>query len=111
MIQAGQLCRTCKRGKCTDAPTPLSGYDINCPTCEGLGCEHCDKRGTVSIEACPQSLLDHETWELLHYAELYKKGLPPVSGGALDQGAKFSYCATHIWHEQSRLRADLGLMD
>jgi len=46
-------------------------------------------------------------WDLLDYAALYRRGLPPVAGGALDQAAAFTAACRFVWAEQDRLKADL----
>jgi len=52
-----------------------------------------------------------EVWELLQYADLYQKGLPPIVGGALDQSASFVAACRYIWAEQAARKADAGIMD
>jgi len=50
-----------------------------------------------------------DIWELIEYAELYKKGLPPVAGGALDQSAGFVAAARFIFGEQDKHKKKLGI--
>ena len=40
-------------------------------------------------------------------AELTKRGLPPVAGGALDQAQKFLDACRFAWAEEARLRAEI----
>jgi hypothetical protein len=49
-------------------------------------------------------LIDNQTAELLTYAKLYDKGLPPVQGGALDQTKSFISACQFVWSEQARLK-------
>ncbi len=42
-------------------------------------------------------------------AELTKRGLPPVHGGALDQAKKFLDACTFVWTETARIKAELKL--
>lgn len=39
---------------------------------------------------------------MLHYADLYKQGLPPVTGGALDQAAWFRRAFAFVQHDEAR---------
>ena len=42
--------------------------------------------------------------EVLSYAELYRKGIPPVAGGALDQTHWFNEACRLIWHDEAQLK-------
>ena len=46
---------------------------------------------------------------MIEFANLYKKGLPPVAGGALDQAYNFIQAAKLIFSEQAYYRKELGL--
>jgi len=61
----------------------------------------------VRLTACPRRVIPPDVWDLLHYAELYRKGLPPEPGGALDQAAGFAAACRFVWAEQARLKAEL----
>jgi hypothetical protein len=39
-------------------------------------------------------------------AEMYKRGLPPIAGGTLDQAAGFVAASKFVWAEQDRMKAD-----
>ena len=43
---------------------------------------------------------------MIALAELYRKGLPPVAGGTLDQAAAFNDAARFVWAEMDRIRAE-----
>ena len=43
-------------------------------------------------------------WLLLDYAELYRKGLPPEPGGALDQAEGFMDACRVVWSQEERLK-------
>lgn len=47
--------------------------------------------------------------DVLLYADLYAKGCPPVSGGALDQSNWFIQACRFVWSEESMWKAKLGL--
>jgi len=72
---------------------------FNCPECEGRGCELFDE-GQFALTRCAYEFVTSEEWEYISFAGLYKKGIPPVSGGALDQIALFNHAARFIWAEQ-----------
>lgn len=55
--------------------------------------------------------IGREIWELLEYAALYKRGLAPVAGGALDQAESFLAGCRLIWSLQARYKAEAGKMD
>lgn len=46
-------------------------------------------------------MVDAETWEVIQYAGLYEKGLPPVHGGVLDQSRRFIELCQIVWREQA----------
>jgi len=84
---------------------------MDCPNCNGLGCKDCDNVGTVDIAMCPLVYIDSDIQEVLEYAELYKKGLPPVQGGSLDQSKSFVLAANFIYKEQYYWKTKLGIID
>ncbi len=52
-----------------------------------------------------------EVWEVLKYARLYSKGLPPVAGGALDQAQCFVDACDYIFEQEQRIKNELGIID
>lgn len=72
-----------------------------CPGCNDRGCKYCNKTGIIDIGRCPLEIVTNDVWDLIEYANLYKKGLPPVAGGALDQARAFTDAARFIFAEQS----------
>ena len=80
-----------------------------CPACDNSGCEMCEA-GRITITQCPLEMITSDVIEAIHYAGLYKKGLPPIHGGALDQARQFTDACEFIWHEEkfwkSKLRID-----
>jgi len=81
-----------------------------CPTCEGDGCEACDD-GRLLITACPFGQLDQDVLLLADLAGLYKKGLPPADGGALDQTMNFVAACRFYWNEEAAWKTKLGILD
>jgi NADPH-dependent 7-cyano-7-deazaguanine reductase QueF-like protein len=73
---------------------------MECPSCGGLGCEFCRKKGTVEITQCPLKIVTSDIWLAIELAELYEKGLPPVAGGSLEQSKMFVESARFVWQEQ-----------
>lgn len=48
-------------------------------------------------------------YQAVQAADLYAKGIPPVSGGSLDQANWFNEFATRMWSDENRLKAELGI--
>jgi hypothetical protein len=78
-----------------------------CPVCEGEGCEEC-KEGQIDITECPLELITEDVWQVIRFAELYEKGLPPIAGGALEQAKVFVDAAQFIMNEKAYWKAKLG---
>ena len=76
---------------------------IECPTCSGLGCESCSD-GDFSIDGCPNSFCS-EMVPAIEMIELFAQGLPPVSGGSLDQSAWFVAAARQFKSEEAQAKA------
>jgi len=79
-------------------------FDFACPECDERGCPECGVRGSFTVDVCPLAFAGREIFEVLFYADLFKRGLPPVAGGALDQSAWFTQAAHFAWAEASRFR-------
>jgi len=75
-----------------------------CIACGGSGCSECNKEGRIDITGCPLEIIDNEVWEVIEYAELYEKGLPPVAGGALDQARNFIEACGYIFSLRAYLK-------
>lgn len=79
--------------------------------CNGLGCEDTDNAdrchdGVLRLTGCPKTLIPADVWDVIREAGMYKRGLPPIAGGTLDQAAGFTEAARFIWAEQDRMKAD-----
>lgn len=48
-------------------------------------------------------MVDRETYDVLDYAELYQRGLAPISGGVLDQSHWFVRACRFIWADTARM--------
>jgi hypothetical protein len=84
---------------------------MQCPGCNGPGCDECRQSGACQIDCCPLEYIGWDTWELLDYAILYEKGLPPIAGGAMDQTAYFIAAARWIFEEMQYWKRKLGILD
>lgn len=84
---------------------------MECTECGGLGCRVCGDSGDMDIIECPLLILDNNIAEVISMANLYKKGLPPVAGGVLDQAKSFVMAAEFIYKEQYYWKAKLGIID
>ena len=103
-ISLGEVCNKCSGDKCYDRPDGHSPLEIECPVCDGKGCDAC-KRGWIIIDDCPKERVTHETMECMGAARWFEKGLPPVAGGVLDQCKAFTSAADFIWREQAAIKA------
>jgi len=82
---------------------------MDCPGCGGKGCLVCDDKGKIELVGCPLELVTGDIWQVIEYAELYKKGLPPVPGGALSQTQSFIEAAGFVFREENYWKKKLGI--
>lgn len=82
MIRTGALCRQCTAKKCN----PDYQYaEIECPSCNGQGCEDCNE-GLIRLSECPNRECS-DMHQVVTLSDLFDKGVLPIAGGALDQSA------------------------
>jgi hypothetical protein len=67
--------------------------------CDGAGCHECEN-GQVQIKGCPQTYC-REIVSAIGLIDLFEKGLPPISGGTLDQSVWFLEAAKVLSNEES----------
>jgi hypothetical protein len=84
---------------------------MECVGCGGKGCDECNQAGRTEIACCPLELVTSDVWQVIRYAELYKKGLPPIAGGVLDQAQSFVEAATFIFQEENCWKNKLGAFE
>lgn len=96
------LCRYCTAGKCKNLSTADDRAEIECPSCNGFGCDEC-KDGCFEIDGCPNAFCKG-TVNAIDLFDLFEKGLPPVSGGVLDQSVSFIAAAQFFDSEERRIR-------
>ncbi len=71
--------------------------------CHGVGCDECEA-GKVLITGCPYEAIEPSTVEVLRVAEFWKKGIPPVAGGYLDQTDWIIEACELAWADQAKWR-------
>lgn len=103
LIRFGRICRQCTNGKCNEDQV---GIEIECPSCNGLGCKACDD-GRFTVGECPNKFCS-DVANVAGLAELFYEGLPPVAGGVLDQSAWFVNAARFLRNEEMRTKAELN---
>ena len=96
------LCRSCAPGHCRSLSTEQERIEIECPSCEGHGCKNC-KDGSFEIDGCPNAFCSGIV-STLDMIDLFAKGLPPVSGGMLDQSVSFINAARLLESEERRVQ-------
>jgi hypothetical protein len=76
--------------------------------CSGAGgdCWKECRDGKVYLTSCPRKLVDVQTFQALGFVDLYKKGIPLVPGGSLDQPAGFVNLCQLVWGEEARHQID-----
>lgn len=84
--------------------TEREPIEIECPLCGGVGCTHCED-GSVAIDGCPNQYC-REMVTPIRLIEHYRKGMPPVAGGVLDQSAWFLEAAETLEHDEALLKAE-----
>ena len=66
-----------------ETPSELEPVWVECPACGKRGCGDCD--GIRGIRISGPIKVPQWCWAVLTIAERYRKGVPPVAGGSLDQ--------------------------
>lgn len=88
---------------------PYSGggpVPFECPQCGGAGCSYCND-GHWDLTLCPLAFVTADIWRAIEFADLYRKGIPLVAGGALDQPMQFVRACRLIWAEQDRWKSKM----
>ena len=76
-----------------------------CPICDGDGCDECNQQRRLEIPMCPLEYVTEDVWEVIRFAELFERGLPPVAGGVLDQAVTFVEAVNLIRYEKNYWKA------
>lgn len=96
------ICRSCTGGKCRDLSKDNEKLEIECPLCNDQGCSECSG-GTFEVEGCPNTYCS-SVINAIDLIDLFDKGLPPVTGGVLDQSASFIHAARFLESEERRVK-------
>jgi hypothetical protein len=105
LIRQGELCRRCSDKKCEDEGTDAEPIEIECPACNGTGCDECTN-GNWILKGCPNRYCD-SIGQFVSMADLFNEGLPPVAGGSLDQSASFVDAVRILKYEENRIKAEV----
>lgn len=105
-IRCGKLCKGC-RGKCSDPPTVEMPVIFECPDCEGtaIECESCNMTGEFKVTCCPNEYVG-DVRNAIPLFDLFAKGMPPISGGVLDQANWFVAAYRTLQQEESAVMAE-----
>jgi hypothetical protein len=82
--------------------------ELECPECSGRGCKNCDD-GYWELRECPGKFIGQQFHKAKQFADLAKRGILPVAGGAMDQTQWFLDFCQFYWSESAYWRAKLGL--
>ena len=96
------ICRSCTRGQCRSLSTAERRIEIECPSCDAEGCEECTE-GVFDLDGCPNAFCSQVVTSI-DMIDLFEKGLPPITGGVLDQSASFIAAASFFQSEESKVR-------
>ena len=102
-MRCGVICKACG-GSCVDPPTEQLPAEIECPNCNGRGCEYC-QHGHFQLTECPQRYAAGMA-EAINMASMCGNGAWPVAGGLLDQAAWFTDLWCRLRSEESRIDAE-----
>ena len=102
-MRCGELCKSCV-GKCNKIVTPEQPAEIQCPVCEGEGCDECSG-GYYTIEECPSRYIGSELIDDIRIVSASEHHLP-VAGGLLDQSAWWFELRERLRAEEMRIQED-----
>jgi len=96
------ICKSCSSKECCEK---YQNLEIECPECDGTGCDSCN-RGRFNLSECPQKFIGDyiSTFRLV---DLFQKGIPPVAGGALNQTMWFIDAAATLKNEDAIVEEEL----
>jgi len=61
--------------------------------------------------SCPYAMVPAEVFELLKLASHWKAGMPPTSGGFMEQTESIIVACEFVWNERERAKRQLGLVE
>ncbi len=98
-------CKRCRGQTCESGITKDTPAIIECPCCDGEGCNECDD-GFFSVEICCRNYVDGYLVRAINMACHAEKGMLPVAGGILDQSAWFVAVWSALTNEQNAIDAE-----
>jgi len=90
-----------------ESPTKLEPVWIDCPVCSKQGCSECNNRGRFKIDGPID--LPSWVWDVLSIADRYRKGVPPIAGGSLDQSFWINQACDFVDAERQSHMVDHGM--
>ena len=104
MIRCGLICERCTAKHCAEKDEQL---EIQCPACEGSGCEEC-QGGHFLLQGCPQVFV-RPLYDAIQVVDWWrKKNVLPVAGGTLDQSTSFLNFCDAVEREDALVKAEHG---
>ena len=103
MIRQGKLCKECKPTQCNELGSDLEPNVIECPSCDGVGCEQCEKTGGIKIAGCP-NVACSQMAPTIDLIDMFHGGMPPIIGGVLDQAAWFIDAAKWLKRDEAKAK-------
>jgi hypothetical protein len=96
-------------GKLTrEDPTEIEPVWIECPSCAKRGCGECEGKGRFKISGPIK--VPSWCWSVLTVSERYRKGVPPVAGGSLDQTNWINQVCDFVDGERQAHLSEYGAM-
>lgn len=94
-------------GLASETPTELEPIWIECPSCGKHGCSECQGKGRIKIDGPIH--VPSWCWAVITVAERYRKGVPPVAGGSLDQTNWINEACCFVDNERDAHLASRGI--
>lgn len=92
------ICKRCD-GQCRENISETEFVEIECPSCGGYGCEHCDE-GFFKLTQCAKQFVDDALIEAVNACSFADKGFLPATGAMLDQANWFCELWVAVGNEQ-----------
>ena len=101
MLRNAGLCRDCKK-ECVEIKADTTIL-IQCPSCDGCGCEHCTN-GEITITECPNKTCE-DLIPAIELSDFFHDKQMPIAGGVLDQSAWFLNFARRLKYEDAAVKS------
>ncbi|HUS38334.1 MAG TPA: hypothetical protein VMX74_02735 [Pirellulales bacterium] len=103
MVRCSELCKSCS-GKCREIVSPEFPAEVECPVCDGDGCEECND-GYFQFTECPSKFIGPELISDIQIVTASEQHLPVV-GGLLDQSAWWFELRQLLKSEENRIQEE-----